>query len=95
MDSVANHIVWIIRRDSTNGNISPLHSRGRSTKAVEFKDYSHDDLHESGAIIKRTTRRGEEEDVLHEYVVLDRKIIETNQFADGNLKGKAGSYVAV
>jgi hypothetical protein len=60
---------------------------------VEFKDYSHNDLHESGAVIKRTTRRGDDEDVLHEYVVLDRKIIETNQFADGNAKEKIASHM--
>jgi serine/threonine-protein kinase ULK/ATG1 len=30
-------------------------------------------------------RRKEEEDMLQEYVVVDRKIIETNQFADGKL----------
>ncbi|KAI8088949.1 kinase-like domain-containing protein [Halteromyces radiatus] len=64
-------------RDISNGNPSPIHSRGRSGKAVEFND-----LHESGAVIKRSTRHGEEEDVLQEYVVLDRRIIETNQFAD-------------
>lgn len=28
-------------------------------------------------------RTGEEEDMLQEYVILDRRIIETNQFADG------------
>lgn len=36
-------------------------------------------------MIKRNHHGGieSEEDVLHEYVVLDRRIIETNQFADG------------
>lgn len=52
---------------------------------MEFKDNSHNDMHESGAVHKRTNKYGEEEDVLREYVVLDRRTIETNQFADGNI----------
>lgn len=50
---------------------------------MEFKDNSHNDMHESGAIHKRTNKHGEEEDALQEYVVLDKRTIETNQFADG------------
>ncbi|CAO3588228.1 unnamed protein product [Absidia cylindrospora] len=69
-------------RDTNTENPSPIHSRRRSVKTVEFKDFSPDDMHGSGAVIKRSTRYGEEEEVLQEYVVLDRRIIETNQFAD-------------
>lgn len=64
----------------------PANSRGRSGKTVEFKDASADDMYESGTVIKRSTKNGEEEEVLQEYVFLDRRIIETNQFADGKRK---------
>ncbi|SAM07914.1 hypothetical protein [Absidia glauca] len=67
-------------RNQRDNNPSPSHSRGRSAKTVEFKDNSHNDLHESGAPIKRTNRRDEE--VLQDYVFLDRRTIATNQFAD-------------
>ncbi|KAI9309221.1 kinase-like domain-containing protein [Cunninghamella echinulata] len=81
---------WPIKNDSdrlvsrnrhTSEDASPTNSRGRSAK-VEFKDNSHNDMHESGAIHKRTNKHGEEEDALQEYVVLDKRTIETNQFAD-------------
>ncbi|CAO3647582.1 unnamed protein product [Cunninghamella blakesleeana] len=71
----------VSRNRNSSDETSPNYSRARSAK-VEFKDNSHNDMHESGAVHKRTNKYGEEEDVLREYVVLDRRTIETNQFAD-------------
>lgn len=64
--------------------MSPLHSRTGPTKA-DFKDNAHHwpNAQESGTIVKRSSNGDVEEEVLQEYVVLDRRIIETNQFADG------------
>ncbi|KAI8341930.1 kinase-like domain-containing protein [Chlamydoabsidia padenii] len=65
-------------RDNINGNTSPLHSHGRSVKAVEFKDFIPSDLHESGAVNERATGHGDDDG----YVMLNKQLIETNQFAD-------------
>ncbi|KAI8149366.1 kinase-like domain-containing protein [Fennellomyces sp. T-0311] len=66
------------------GDESPLHSRGRSWKGQQ-NDQSRPswmDLHDASHAVKRNQGGENEEDVLQEYVVLDRRIIETNQFAD-------------
>ncbi|CAO3596450.1 unnamed protein product [Absidia cylindrospora] len=60
--------------DTNNGDMPP---HGRPSRTVEFND-----LHEPRLTTGRTTQRGEVEDVLHEYVVLDTRVIATNQFAD-------------
>ncbi|KAI8334631.1 kinase-like domain-containing protein [Chlamydoabsidia padenii] len=66
------------RYHSRDSNPSPINSRGRSAKTVEFNN----DLHESGmAVIKRTSPWSEEE-ILQGYVFVDRRTIEANQFAD-------------
>ncbi|KAG0187643.1 Serine/threonine-protein kinase [Apophysomyces sp. BC1034] len=64
-----------LHRDKSEENVTRL----RKNK-VELRE----NISESSAIIKRSSqgRRETEEDVLQEYVVLDRRIIETNQFAD-------------
>ncbi|KAI9362641.1 kinase-like domain-containing protein [Pilaira anomala] len=74
------------RRWSTIDQLSsPLYSKGRPVK-FESKDNlwrptspSPSQPLNSG---KQQRRMGEEEDMLQEYVILDRRIIETNQFAD-------------
>ncbi|ORZ08348.1 kinase-like domain-containing protein [Absidia repens] len=60
--------------DTNNDDVPP---QGRPGRAVEFND-----LHATRSTANGTTQPGEVEDVLHEYVVLDRRIIVTNQFAD-------------
>ncbi|KAI9260641.1 kinase-like domain-containing protein [Phascolomyces articulosus] len=67
---------------------SPLHSRGKSWKD-QYNNSNNDqnrppwiDPQETSHVSKRHPRGENEEDVLQEYVVLDRRIIETNQFAD-------------
>ncbi|KAI8070253.1 kinase-like domain-containing protein [Thamnidium elegans] len=74
-------------------NSSPLYSKGRPAK-FESKDNTWTQTSPSQPINSGTPQQqqrrvgggggggGEEEDMLQEYVVLDRRIIETNQFAD-------------
>ncbi|GAA5796108.1 hypothetical protein HPULCUR_001477 [Helicostylum pulchrum] len=68
-------------------NSSPLHSKSRPVKS-ESKDNPWTQTSPSQPLNSGTQQRraaaggGEEEDMLQEYVVLDRRIIETNQFAD-------------
>ncbi|KAI8381091.1 kinase-like domain-containing protein [Radiomyces spectabilis] len=65
---------------TSDENLSPLYARGRP---IRHKSRPRADSHENGTMIKRPIRDGDaEEEVLREYVVLDRRIIETNQFAD-------------
>lgn len=53
-----------------------------------------DNVDSSNMLIKRYNRGVDfEEDVLQEYVVLDRRIIETNQFADGNTRLSKAFYL--
>ncbi|KAI8886647.1 Pkinase-domain-containing protein [Backusella circina FSU 941] len=78
------------RSDRTKApeNGSPLHSNSRPTK---FESSARDSYPWTPSPSEPTTsdsgtqqqrRRRDEEDMLQEYVVIDRKIIETNQFAD-------------
>jgi hypothetical protein len=70
---------------------SPLYSKARPTKTEAQNqpwtpsspsEPSSSTMH-PGTKIRKAKEETEEEDVLHEYVVLDIRSIETNQFADG------------
>ena len=73
------------------GDESPLHSRGKSWKGQHNNNNNDQsrlpwaDSQESTNHISRRYVRGENEDVLQGYVVVDKNIIENNQFADGNV----------
>lgn len=76
-------------RNKSPDSISPLYSQGRPTK-FEPKDqqpWTPSSPSQPNSLINSGTKRQgnkkEEEDMLQEYVVLDLRSIETNQFADG------------
>ncbi|CEP19209.1 hypothetical protein [Parasitella parasitica] len=77
------------RRNSSPDAISPLYSQGRRPTKYESKDqqpwtpsspFQRSSVINSGT--KRPGNKKEDEDMLQEYVVLDLRSIETNQFAD-------------
>lgn len=79
------------RRTKSPDAISPLYSPNRPAKS-EGRDQQpwtpSSPSQPSGSLIHSGTKRvgstkKEEEDMLQEYVVLDLRSIETNQFADG------------
>jgi len=75
-------------------NESRSHRRQSYSPRVESNIDDNRERYPPNATVQRTRRDGNaESDVLEEYVVLDRKTIENNQFADGKAHACAFTYV--